>query len=90
MPTVINKFDLIHNLKEDEDLTKMGKKDLSIRNVRNYAHIKERTKCVESQRKKKHKVLIIGDSHTKKCAAELRQTVDHRYEVMGFRKPGAN
>jgi hypothetical protein len=34
-------------------------------------------------------VWIIGDSHVRKCAAQLRQTLDHRYEVMGFTKPGA-
>jgi hypothetical protein len=33
--------------------------------------------------------MIIGDSHTKKRAAELRHNLDFRYEVCGFTKPGA-
>jgi hypothetical protein len=36
-----------------------------------------------------HKVLIIGDSHAKKCATGLRHNLDRRYEVCGFIKPGA-
>jgi hypothetical protein len=33
--------------------------------------------------------VIIGDSHAKKCAIELRNSLNHKYEVSGFIKPGA-
>jgi ribosomal protein L37AE/L43A len=64
-------------------------KGVRTRNISNYSTIKKRAKNVESQRNYKHKVRIIGDSHVRKCAAELRQTLDCRYEVMGLTKPGA-
>jgi hypothetical protein len=34
-------------------------------------------------------VLLIGDSHAKKCALDLRHNLNHNYEVCGFIKPGA-
>jgi hypothetical protein len=34
-------------------------------------------------------VLVIGDSHAKKCALELRYNFGHNYEVCGFIKPGS-
>jgi hypothetical protein len=50
---------------------------------------KEKIKDEESRRKYKPKIRIIGDSHAKKCAAELRMISDHRYDIMGITKPGA-
>jgi hypothetical protein len=44
---------------------------------------------VESVKINKHKVLVIGDSHARKCAVKLRQNLYHSYEVSGFIKPGA-
>jgi hypothetical protein len=35
------------------------------------------------------KVLLISNSHAKKCALELHHNLDHNYEVSGFIKPGA-
>jgi hypothetical protein len=87
--TAVNKYDLLHNLNGEEKSTNMVIKDLRTRNISNYSQIKKRVKNVESQRAHKHKVWIIGDSQVRKCAAELRQTLDRRYEVMGFTKPGA-
>jgi hypothetical protein len=34
-------------------------------------------------------VLLIVDSHAKKCASELRHNHDHNYEACGFIKPGS-
>jgi hypothetical protein len=89
IPTAVNKFDLLHNLKEEEKSTVTVMKDVRTSNISNYSQIKKRAKNVGSQRNYKHKVRVIGDSHVRKCAAQLRQTLDCRYEVMGFTKPGA-
>jgi hypothetical protein len=43
----------------------------------------------EDVNKMKHKVLLILDSHAKKCAAELRNNLDSRYETSGTVKPVA-
>ena len=67
--TNMNKPDSKHNLKDDED---MRMKELRARNIMNHTLTKEKIKYEESQSKYKHKLQIIGDSHTKKIAAELR------------------
>ena len=36
-----------------------------------------------------HKVLIIGDSHTKHCATNARAEIKDKYDVQGLVKPSA-
>jgi uncharacterized protein len=78
IPTNVNKVDLVHNLKKDEERINMGINELGETNVRNYTLIKGKNKYVEMQSKHKHKIRIIGDSHVKKSAAELRVILEHR------------
>jgi lysophospholipase L1-like esterase len=46
-------------------------------------------KKVVNQYEKKHKVLIIGDSHARGCAAEINEVLEETYEVLGIVCPGA-
>jgi hypothetical protein len=42
---------------------------------------------IESQRevwRKMHKVLILGDSHARGCACEVRNQLNNEYDVSGF------
>jgi hypothetical protein len=78
---------MLSNLKDDES-TNMSTKNVEIPNLSNYLQTRRRNQLVKSVGKSKHKVLIIGDSHAKKCAAELQHNLDLRYEVSGFIKPG--
>jgi hypothetical protein len=39
------------------------------------------------ERRGKHKVVLIGDSHIKGLSSELKQNVDKTYETVGFTKP---
>jgi hypothetical protein len=55
----------------------------------NYLQVRKKNQLAKSVLRSEHKVMIIGDSHAKKCAAELRHNLDRRYEVCGFTKPGA-
>jgi hypothetical protein len=43
----------------------------------------------ESPHNKDHKVLIIGDSHMRNCAANIKSTIKGNFEVQGVVKPGA-
>jgi predicted phosphodiesterase len=36
------------------------------------------------------KIIIIGDSHARGCSQEVKHNLDHRVEVQGIVKPGAN
>ena len=78
---------MLSNLKDDES-TNMSTENVEIPNSSNYLQTRRRNQLVKSVGKSKHKVLIIGDSHAKKCAAELQHNLDLRYEVSGFIKPG--
>jgi len=39
--------------------------------------------------KKLHKVIIIGDSHTRGCAFEVKQLLCNDFKVLGFVNPGS-
>jgi bacterioferritin-associated ferredoxin len=60
--------------------------------VRNFVKESE-TKILESKAKyptgHKHKVLIIGDSHVRGCAANMAATLDVSFEVCGVIEPGS-
>jgi hypothetical protein len=37
-----------------------------------------------------HKVIIVGDSHARGCASEVKQKLNSDYEVVGFTNPGSS
>ena len=41
------------------------------------------------QEKKKHKIIVIGDSHARGCAVEIKTNLDKDFDVLGFVNPGA-
>jgi hypothetical protein len=86
----VSRANMIPNLKEDVKEDTNRKLNLRIRDITNDSNVKGRVNYVESKYKHKHKVLIIGDSHVKRCATEVQQILDYRYSVMGISKPGAN
>ena len=45
--------------------------------------------CVEKRQKVKQKLIIIGDSHVRKCAAELQYNIGSTFAVSSFIKSGA-
>ena len=53
------------------------------------------SKSNPTQRKSKtshrrdHKALIIGDSHTRLCATNVKSEIKDKYDVQGLVKPGA-
>jgi hypothetical protein len=38
----------------------------------------------------KHKILVMGDSHLRECAAKIIASLDTRFNVCGIVKPGSN
>ena len=48
---------------------------------------KLKTNKCQKKKKKVHKVLIVGDSHARGCAAEVKLRLDSEYEVIGFANP---
>jgi hypothetical protein len=37
-----------------------------------------------------HKVIIVGDTHARGCASEVKQKLKTEYEVVGFTNPGSS
>jgi hypothetical protein len=42
-----------------------------------------------SRKKIKHKILIIGDSHGRECASNVKYNLENDFEVQGVINPGA-
>ena len=45
-------------------------------------------KKINKQKEKKHRIIVIGDSHARGCAAEIKSNLDDDFEVQGFVNPG--
>jgi hypothetical protein len=45
---------------------------------------------LSSEKKKKHRILIISDSHGRDCATKMMHNLDSDFEVQGTIKPGAD
>jgi hypothetical protein len=39
--------------------------------------------------KKQHKVVILGDSHARVCAVEVKHLLNNKFEVLGFVNSGS-
>ena len=46
-------------------------------------------KKANKQKEKKHRIVVIGDSHARGCAAEIKSNLDENFDVQGFVNPGA-
>jgi hypothetical protein len=88
IPTIINgqlNFSKQQNT-SDNAINKWGQ----VRNLVKESKIKifeNRTKYLNSN---KHKILIIGDSHVRGCAARMIASLDIRFEVCGVINPGSS
>ena len=84
-----NRYNLLGNdAKEDEDITlvKANSSSASITNQVTKIKTNHKKKNVV---KKVHKVLILGDSHARGCASEVKQKLKSEYEIVGFTNPGS-
>jgi hypothetical protein len=46
--------------------------------------VRKKTVSKEEQHKKQRKVIVVGDSHARKCATEVSQLLNNDFEVLGF------
>jgi hypothetical protein len=71
MHTSFISVNILPNLKEDVKVDTNRMLNLKIREIINDLNAKGRVNYVGSKCKHMHKILIIGDSHVKRCAIEL-------------------
>jgi hypothetical protein len=95
---ITNKFEILSNMKELNEVTC----STSATSTNNVTSKKSKKECQKtSQRflqkkrgnnnpgKKRHRILLLGDSHARKCLADLQHNLGDDYEVTSFVKPGA-
>jgi hypothetical protein len=76
-----------NDVKEDVNVTKLTEGSSLSASTTNHV-----TRFKTNRKKKKvvnkvHKVLILGDSHARGCASEVKQKLNSEYEVVGFTNP---
>jgi hypothetical protein len=87
LPLLSNRYDALCNYPEDDDTPV----NTLVSGMAKPRHT-EMCKTNHKQRmgkKKKHKILIFGDSHAKDCAIELSHLLKQDFEVLGFVTPGS-
>jgi hypothetical protein len=70
-----------------EPLNKLMNREIKAQNVNNFRLIGLKRKVKKSEYKRKHKILILGDSHARGMAAELKHNLDKKFDGQGVVKP---
>jgi hypothetical protein len=70
-------------------LTSNNKSNLQTPTTNWVNKLKEYPKCPKHASQKQHKVMILGDSHARGCAAEVKHLLSSDFEVFGTTNPGA-
>jgi hypothetical protein len=87
IPVIINRYEQLRNSRKEEELTRVQMKIYELK-TRKDGREKMRQKA-NKQEKMKHKIIVIGDSHARGCAAEMKRYLDTDFDVIGFGNPGA-
>jgi len=87
-----NRYELLNdNVNQEEDLLGKTNGTSDKKQLVNCSKKpKTATRTKKSVRKRSHKVLIIGDSHTRGCASEVKLRVKDECDVIGFSNPGSS
>jgi RNase H-fold protein (predicted Holliday junction resolvase) len=90
IPTA-NKYVVLTNLKDIDEAPSVSSalinNDIT---AGHFTNTNQKTmKGLNSSGVRRQRVIVIGDSHVRNCAAELQLNLGDGYEVSGFTKPGA-
>jgi len=84
-----NRYKLLGNDFNDED-GKPGNTGRWSKSTISYVRSdKKKNRKKSIVKSKVHKVLILGDSHARGCASEVKQQLNNEYKVFGFINPGS-
>ena len=81
IPTIVNRFTLPSNHQKESEASHFTGF------VEKTTTVKNKTRCISKPQR--NKILIIGDSHARGCAAELSASLGMTFEVMGAVMPGS-
>jgi hypothetical protein len=87
LPEISNRYNLLYNdPKEDDAPVNTGRlRETNPKHGRMDKKKKER----KAMKKKQHKVIIVGDSHARRGAAEVKHLLNNDFEVQGIVKSGS-
>jgi len=87
-PVISNRYNLLYNDSKSED-TPVSTDRLKVINPKHGKEdkMKRNRKVMEE---KQHKVVIVGDSSVRRCAANAKHLLNEKFEVLGFVNPGRN
>jgi hypothetical protein len=89
-PPISNRYDLVCNDSVGDDAPVSTQESTIVMSKYTGKNKTVRKKRVskEEQHKKQHKIIVVGDSHVRKCATEVSQLLNKDFEVLGFVNPG--
>jgi hypothetical protein len=95
---IANKFEILSDMNESKEVTCSTSASI----INNVTPIKSKKKCQKKTQRflqkaqgnknlgrRRQKILLLGDSHARKCATDLQHNLGDDYEVTSFVKPGA-
>ena len=83
-----NKFGVLANLNDiSEPLSALIDDDITSRNFKKKNQ--KKTQGLNSSGTRCQRIILIGDSHVRKCATDLQHNLGANYKVSGFAKSGA-
>ena len=83
---IINRYEALRNGREVEQMEHEPEKTDELE-MRDEDREKIQKKS-HKQKETKHRVTVIGDSHARGCAAEIKSNLDENFDVQGFVNPG--
>jgi hypothetical protein len=87
MPTIVN--GQINPTKKDNNVNTTNSKLYHIHNLLSESTVKVLNNKSKYSTYCKHKVLLMGESHLRGCAAKMIASLDARFDVCGVVKPGS-
>jgi hypothetical protein len=87
IPVITNRFEIPRNSETIEEMVWDSRR--IHKSVNRNKSVTKTERNQNKQRKKIHKVMVIGDSHARGCAAELRVNLRKDHAIQGLVYPGA-
>lgn len=87
IPTIVN--GQINSTKKDNEINSTNSKLDYIHNLLKESTVKLLNNKAKYLKCCKHKILLMGDSHMRGCAAKMIASLDARFDVCGVVKPGS-
>jgi len=85
---IINQYDL---LSKGENYELMARESIGTHEPKVKNESRDKLQNAKNKHmEKKHKIIVIGDSHARGCAPEIELNLDEGFEVQGFVNLGVN